>query len=177
MPSVPAPPDQIDLERHRDLVGRNSSVWFRRALVLVLVAVVAVALANGFGQHPTSSRAAGGGASLTVNSPTRLRGGLLYQVRITMRSPTVLRDAHLVLSPGWLQGMTLNTLEPSPSQETSANGSLALSLGRIPAGHEYVQFLDFQVNPTTVTRRSVTASLFDGATRLTTLHRTITVFP
>jgi len=52
--SVPA---GLTLERHRDLQGRSRQVWYRRALLLVLVAIAALALANFFGQKPTTSRA------------------------------------------------------------------------------------------------------------------------
>ncbi len=39
-----------------------------------------------------------------------------------------------MLDPGWLEGMTLNTLEPSPVGEANRDGRIALELGRIPAG-------------------------------------------
>ena len=170
-------PDEIDLERHRDLVGRASSRWWRRALILALLAVVILALTNAFGQKPTLSIGRSSTASLSVRAPARLRGGLIYQARFEIRALRTLRNPSLVLGRGWLDGMTLNTLEPAPSSETSANGQLKLQLGRVAAGSLFVQFVELQVNPTTVTRRHVQAWLLDGSERVATLNRTITVFP
>jgi hypothetical protein len=38
-------------------------------------------------------------------------------------------------------------------------------------------FADWQVNPTTVTRRHVNADVYDGGKLLARAHRTLTVFP
>ena len=88
-----------------------------------------------------------------------------------------IRDATLVLDPGWLEGMTLNTVEPSPVGESSRDGRLALDLGHIPAGDDYLLFLQFQVNPTNVGHRDAGVDLFDGDRRLLHLDRAITVWP
>lgn len=101
----------------------------------------------------------------------------MYELRVEIRATEGLHDAHLVLGDGWVDGMTINTLEPAPSSETSADGQLKLSLGHIAAGHTFVQFIQMQVNPTTVTRRAADVSLLDGSRRLATIRRTITVFP
>jgi hypothetical protein len=169
-------PDQIDLVRHRDLAGRTG-VWFRRLVILCLLALVVLALINTFCQRPSVSVARSGGASLSVRAPTRLRGGLIYEVRFEIRAKQTLQNAALVLGAHWLEGMTLNTLEPSPASETSADGQLRFSLGRIQAGHTFTQFIQLQVNPTTVAHRAVEASLFAGTRRLVTIRRTVTIFP
>ena len=73
--------------------------------------------------------------------------------------------------------MTINTIEPSPTDETSENGRLALTLGPIKAGDSFLLFMQFQVNPTNVGRRSQDVELRDGDTHIATIHRTVTVFP
>jgi hypothetical protein len=88
-----------------------------------------------------------------------------------------LEKAILVLSPGWLESMTVNTIEPAPVEEGSADGKLSLELGHVPAGKSSVLFMSFQVNPTNVGRRPNTVWLYDGERLLLTVHRTITVFP
>jgi hypothetical protein len=82
-----------------------------------------------------------------------------------------------VLEPGWLEGFTLNTIEPSPVGEASDHGRLVFTLGHVPAGGSYRLYLQFQVNPTTVGHRSQDVVLLDGSRRLTAIRRTITVFP
>ena len=149
----------------------------RRGLFALVCVVPVLALANLFGQQPQTSTAAGGAARLSVSSPARVRGGLLYQARFRVTATQKLARAALVLDRGWLDGLTINTIEPSPVSETSQNGKLALNLGAISAGQSYVLFVDFQVNPTTVGRQDQTVTLYDGNRALVTLHRSFTVFP
>jgi hypothetical protein len=170
-------PDQIVLKRHRDLEGRRDWVWVRRALFAVLALIPLLALLNVFGQHPSTSVASSAAARLEVYSPARARGGLLYMTRFRIDARRELEDARLVLSSGWLEGITVNTIEPSPVGEASDDGRLALDLGHVPAGRSYVLYFDFQVNPTNVGRRSQDVWLYDGGRRLLSIHRTVTIFP
>ena len=106
-----------------------------------------------------------------------MRGGLLYQARFRITARKSLTQAALVLDSGWLDGLTINTIEPSPASETSRNGKLALDLGPISAGTSYLFVVDFQVNPTTVGRQDQSLTLYDGSRALVTIHRTLTIFP
>ena len=170
-------PDTIVVKRDRDLEGRRAEAWIRRGLFALLPAIGLLALANVFGQHPATTTAGSARADLKIYAPLRVRSGLLYQARFHVTAKQDLKKATLVLDPGWLEGMTLNTLEPSPVSEASANGKLSLELGHVPAGQSHLLFLQFQVNPTNVGHRSQNVELFDGNERILTIHRTITVFP
>lgn len=170
-------PDTIVLKRDRDLEGRQNEIWVRRGLFALLCVVPVLALLNLFGQQPQTSTRSAAAARLLVSAPTRVRGGLLYQARFRIGANKKLDQAELVLDRGWTDGLTINTVEPSPVSETSANGKLALDLGPIRAGQSYVLFVDFQVNPTTVGHRNQTVTLYNGSRALITLHRTITIFP
>jgi hypothetical protein len=170
-------PDFIVLRKHRDLVARRNEVWVRRLLLTLLGAIPLVALFNVFGQRPSTSTAAVPAASLSVYAPTSVRGGLLYEARFHVRATRELKDARLVLDPGWLEGMQVNTIEPSPVGEASDDGRLALDLGHIPAGQKHLLFIQFQVNPTNVGHRSHDVSLYDGERRLLTVHDDVTIFP
>jgi hypothetical protein len=170
-------PDTIVLKRDRDLAGRNWEIWLRRGLFALLPAVVVLALVNLFGQRPSSSTRTSAAAALKLYAPSRVRGGLLFQARFHVSARRDLKKAVLVLDPGWLEGMTVNTIEPAPVNEASRNGRLSLDLGHIPAGGSHLLFIQFQVNPTNVGHRRQTAQLFDGETKLLQLDHTITVFP
>jgi hypothetical protein len=170
-------PDTIVLRRDRDLEPRQNDIWVRRGLFALVCVVPILALANLFGQQPQTSAATVVPARLSVSAPSRVRGGLLYQARFHITAKRRLQQAALVLDRGWLDGLTINTIEPSPVSEASANGKLALDLGPIPAGQSYVLVVDFQVNPTTVGGQNQTVTLYDGNRALITLHRTLTVFP
>jgi hypothetical protein len=170
-------PDGIVLRRHRDLEGRGWLPWVRRSLLALVAAVLVLALANVFGQRPSSTSAGATPATLTVSAPGAVRGGLLFQARFTIQAKEALQDATLVLDDGWLEGMTVNTIEPSPVSEASREGSLALSLGHLPAGARYVLFMQFQVNPTSVGSRTLHAELDDGEQPVLTLTRDLRIYP
>ncbi len=170
-------PDGLVLERDRDLGGRDIDLWARRVLMSLVAIVPAIALFNIFGQRPSSHTLVEPAASMKVVAPSHLRGGLLYEARFHVIARRELKDATLVLGTGWLEGMTLNTIEPSPVSETSDNGRLSLELGHIPRGRNYLLFLQFQVNPTNVGRRTQTVELRDGESSLLAFKRTVTIFP
>lgn len=170
-------PDEIVLGRHRDLKGRQHQVWVRRGVLAVLAVIPVLGLANVFGQHPATVTAAEDPATLTLDAPTRLRSGLLYEAHFTIEARQQIEQAALVLHPDWLNGMTLNTLEPAPADETSENGQLRLDYGEVPAGQRIEVFLQYQVNPTANGKRKQWVDLVDGDTVLASIQRTLVIFP
>jgi hypothetical protein len=169
-------PAFLTLRRNRDQAG-NREVPIRRALVALLSLFLLAGLLNVFGQRPGSSEAASSAASIKLYAPTRVRSGLYYQARFTIDAHSDVKNAMLVLAPGWAEGMTINTIEPSPIGEASRDGKLVFTLGHIPAGATYLLFMQLQVNPTNIGRRSQDVALYDGDTLLTTISRDITIFP
>ena len=170
-------PDGLTLEHHRDLIGRERRPIARWVLLTLLGLLCLLGLANLFGQRPQTTTAESAVAALDVYSPERLRSGLFFESRFHIRATQEIREATLVLEPGWLEGITLNTLAPSPIGEASRDGRIALELGRIPAGGEHIFFLHFQVNPTNVGYRSQDVALYDGEKLLLTIDRPVTIFP
>ena len=171
-------PDGIVLKRHRDLEGRRNDIWVRRALMSLVAVIPALALFNVFGQRADPHVLVSPAASLKIYAPSRLRSGLLYEARFHIRARQTLKDAYLKLGPGWAEGQSINTIEPSPVSEASDNGRLSLELGHIPQGKSYILFLQFQVNPTNVALgRLQTVELDDGKTRLLFFKRHLWVFP
>jgi hypothetical protein len=170
-------PDRIDLDRHRDLVGRSFSRPIRWVLIGLTSAVLLLGLLNVFGQRPDTLTAASAKANLELYAPAHLRGGLLYEARFTIFARRKLNHAVLLLSPGWTESQQLNTIEPSPTAQGSRDGDLYFTLGAVPKGQVHRLFLEFQVNPTNVGRRRADVALYDGNTRLLAIHRTITIFP
>jgi hypothetical protein len=171
-------PDGIVLRRHRDLAGRRWHPWLRRGLLGLVGFVALLAMLDTFGQSPSTERAtAAGSATLAIQAPTAVRGGLLFQARFTIETESELKDATLVLGRGWLDGLTVNTIEPGPVNEASRDGELALELGHLPAGTRYVLYVEYQVNPTTISRRTLTTELDDGEQQILTLDRDLTIYP
>lgn len=146
-------------------------------LFALLTAVAVLALFGLFGQSASSSTAAGETAELEVSAPARVRGGLFFQGRFTIDVRGAAGDATLVFDSGWLENMHVNTIEPAPVEEESRDGRLALAFGPLAAGDRLVVYMQFQVNPTNVGRRSADVELYDGDELLTRVDRTVTVFP
>jgi hypothetical protein len=167
------------LSRSRDLElqGRTGEVWLRRLILALLALVIAAALLNVFGQRAVTSTASGSVASLAVRAPERLRGGLIFEGRFQITAHQPIAHPRIVLAPGWTEGMTLNTSEPTPSDETSRGDHLILEFARIPAGETMTYWTQWSVNPVTVAHRSQDVALYDGGRLLTTVHRQVTIFP
>jgi hypothetical protein len=173
---VATTPDYLTLKDHRDASNIVERA-FRWAVMGLIAAIAVAALFNLFGQRPTTSSAAGAAADLIVRAPAHVRGGLLYQAHITVAAHQQVADAVLVFDPGWTEQMTINTIEPGADDENGSNGRLALGYGKLEAGDRLSVFLQFQVNPVNVGRRSQRVELRDGPKLVAAADRTVTVFP
>jgi hypothetical protein len=170
-------PDTLTLKRHRDLEGRAWTVVARRVLIALLTLVLLAGLLNVFGQRPDTDSASAAAASLKVVAPTRARSGIVYSARFHITAHQDIKDAFLVLDPGWAEGYTVNGVAPQPLTEADRNGRIAYGFGHIPAGQSLIFFLSLQVNPTNIGHRSQNVELDDGKTPILTVHRNITIFP
>jgi hypothetical protein len=174
-------PDAIDsLRPQLDRADRSDihGVWIRRTGIGLLLAVTVAALLNLFGQHASTAGTRSAVADLSVHSPTRVRAGLLYQAKITITAHQALPKAQLVLDNALIDGLTLNTVEPSAPAETSGpGGSLVLTLGRLRAGQTFVQYLDYQVNPTSSGSRHQAVTLKSDGVPVVSVGRSFTVIP
>jgi hypothetical protein len=169
-------PDQLILKVARDREGKRD-VKVRRIMVAALVVFLGLGLFNLFGQRPATTTAEADATTLEVYAPKRVRGGLFYEARFSIEAQREVEQATLVLDSGWAEGITINTVEPSPLGAASRDGKLVYELGRIPAGEKHVFFMQLQVNPTNVGHRSQDVQLFDGDDLLATVERSVTVFP
>jgi hypothetical protein len=170
-------PDRIVLRQHRDLVGVGHWIWYRRALVALLAVFLLLGVFNVFGQRPAGHTVDSKEASLELYAPSKVRGGVFFEGRFTITAHTDVKNAVLQLSPGWVEGMQINTIEPSPLGEASRNGDLLFTLGHIPAGQKFRLFMQFQVSATNVGRRHADVTLYDGGRRLVHISREVTVYP
>jgi hypothetical protein len=170
-------PDGLTLERNRDLHGRSGHPLYRRALLGAIAVLPVLALLNVFGQRPSTTSAHALAADLEVTAPARLRSGLIFQVRVTVTAHQDIAKPQLVFDPGWWESMSENSMEPNPSSQDNENGRVVLSYNKLAAGHRLVAWLYFQVNPTNVGKRREDVELDDGATMITRVRRSLTIFP
>jgi hypothetical protein len=173
-------PGSLKPDRHRDLGGgRAIAPWVRRVYLALLAVLVALALFGVFGQRTTTATiAVPGRATLSVDAPKRLRGGLLYQVRITVVAHSTIGEPRLVLSRDWFEGMQLNTVEPAALGEDSRQGAITFTYGGLAAGDRLDVYTQWQVNPTSkLGSRAPTVELDDGSRPITRVDRELTVLP
>jgi len=167
----------IDLERYRDLEGRSVGPWFKQIVRLVFLTWAILVLFGLIGQHPKAQTGTGPAASLQVDSPTRLRGGLYFQVRVTITARRTIQNPRLVLDSGWFDGITINTTSPQASQELSRRDSVVYEYNQLSPGDKQTVWIESQVNPTAVGRRLQSISLDDGNVQLARVTRHLTIFP
>jgi hypothetical protein len=171
-------PGNLDMGQDRDLVGREKHQWLRRAGLTALLLLVLAAALNVFGQREIESNASSPQASLQVTAPEHLRQGLTFEGQFRVEAHDQLAEPTLVLAPGWLDSVTLNSLEPAPKDETSRpDGSLALLFPSIPASGALTFNTMWQVNPTAFGRKPTDVQLLDGDTELASIDRTTTIYP
>jgi hypothetical protein len=173
---MPAP-ETLTLKTNRDRNNWWQSVWIRRLLLLIPLVLVVLGLADFFGQRPSTATAHAPSARLSVTAPTRARSGLIYAARFRISAVADLKQATLILDPGWADGYTVNGEAPQPLTQGSANGRLNFGFGHIPAGQQLTFWLSLQVNPTTIGRHPQNVDLYDGKTLLVALRRSVLIFP
>ena len=167
--------DGLDPARIRNLEGRRAYPWIRRALLGLLAVPVVLGLTGALGQETVTRSAASPRARLELDAPRVLRGGLLWRARITVRALETIRHPRLILGSGYVDGMQMNTIEPSPAGESSRGPRLVFSYDTLDAGDELVVYLQFQVDPTTTGRQDATVALDDATEPLARVEHAITV--
>lgn len=171
-------PEGLSQDRDLEMRGRAGPLWIRRALLGLLVVFLVLGLAGVFGQESEVTTASGAAGQVRLDAPASLRGGLLAQGRIQVAATRRIAKPRIVLGTGWSEGITINTVAPSPVAETTDDrGRWVLAYDEIPAGGVLTVRLEIQVNPTTTGRRDQSVEVRDGAVEVARVARTVTIFP
>jgi len=151
--------------------------WVRRALLVVFAVIAALALLNRCGQRPAETTARVPAAAMTLSAPRAVRGGLFFQSRLEVRAARPIEHPRIVLAPGWVECMQVNSSEPAPVGETARDGRVVLSYDALQRGGLLRVWFQFEVNPTNVGRRSYAVELDDAEQPIGRLSPDITVWP
>jgi hypothetical protein len=157
--------------------GQRVGLIARRVVMTLFAAIALVALLGFFGQRATSSTAAGSGVTLKLEAPETVRGGIFFQARIEVTATRAVAQPRLVFDEGWLEGLQVNSIEPAAQSESSRDGRLVLSYDALGPGDRLRIYMQFEVNPTNVGRRSFGLELDDGQARVARIDRNLTVLP
>ena len=182
--SIRAPPNRsrvtklfTDVAAVPEPRGEIVGLWTRRAVMTIFAVVALLGLLDVFGQGTTQTATSTPAAVLSVTAPEAVRGGLFFQSRVEIRARRAIAHPRLVLDEGWIEGMQVNSIEPSPVGEASRDGRLVLSYDALDAGERLVVWMQFEVDPTNVGHRPYGLELDDAETRVAAIHRWMTVFP
>jgi hypothetical protein len=170
-------PEGLDRHRHVELKSRSGEPWARRIVIALFALVVIAALLGAFGQQHSTVAAQVPAATLTVQAPEHVRGGLFFQGRLDIVARERIGKPVIVLGEGWTENMQLNTLEPAAASESSDGGRLELEYDALRTGDHLTVWMQFEVNPTGVGRRDRSVELLDGDRPLARVPATITVLP
>ena len=176
MSAAARPPDCISLDAHRDH-GHPVERAARWTSLAVLTILAVLALANVFGQRHVALIARSDAATLRVSAPGALRSGLLYQGKFEVDAREQLRRPTLVLSRGWWDAMSVNSIEPQPTRSWSRDGSVFMEFGPLGPEQTFTVYLYQQANPTTAGRRDQSVELRDGGRLIASIDRSVNVFP
>jgi hypothetical protein len=155
----------------------DGGLWTRRVGMTLIAVFGALGLLNVFGQAPSEIRVQAAKADLKVHAPTDLRGGLLWQARVEVRAHTDLEQPKLVLSPGWLEQMTLNSTEPQPMSEATRDGRIVLTYDKLSANEKLTVWLQYQANPVNLGQQDMDVELDDLSRPVARVNRTVMVWP
>jgi hypothetical protein len=156
---------------------QERGLWARRVVIALFCAVSVLALADRFGQRASTSMATAPAARMRLTAPEVVRGGLFFQSKLEVRALRGIALPRIVLDDGWVEGMQVNSIEPAPAGESSRDGRVVLSYGKLAAGDVLRVWLQFEVNPTNTGHRPYGVELDDASTRLVRLSPTLTVLP
>jgi hypothetical protein len=167
-------PDGID-ERHvRPVAG-----WRRHASPLSLAvfgAVVVLALTGLLG-HERQWDAQGGSTSLTVHMPEIIRNGEFFEIRIGVESGEPIGELTIGIGQALWEDMTVNTLIPAASDESSEDGEYRFTFAELAAGTPFLFKIDLQVNPDILGGNEGVVTVYDGDDELTRVAVGIAVLP
>jgi hypothetical protein len=169
-----ARPDGID-ERHIQPVDG----WQRHAspLSLVVFAAVIVLALSGMLGHEREWNTQSGGAALTVHMPQLIRNGEFFEMRIGVESDEPITELVVGIDQAIWEDMTVNTLIPAATDESSADGEFRFTFAEQPAGTPFLLKIDAQVNPDILGGNAGTVTVYDGDEALVEAAVDIGVLP
>jgi hypothetical protein len=170
----PPYPDGIG---ERDI--RPVARWRRHASpmgILVFGIVVVLALLGVLG-HERTWTATAGGADLEVHGPEVIRNGEFFEIRVRVRADDPLTELAIGVDQALWEDITVNTMIPAATDETSEDGEVRFAFAELPAGTEFLLKIDLQVNPDIVGGNEGAITVYDGEEPIVSTDVSITVLP
>jgi len=168
------PPEGIHERHERPMRG-----WRRHANPLSIVAfgvVVALGLSGALG-HERDWEAAEGGVELAIHAPEVIRNGEFLEMRFRVTSQEPITELTIGVEALLWEDLTVNTMIPAATDESSEDGELRFTFSELNAGTEFLWKVDLQVNPDIVLGNAGRVTVYDGTDPLVSTDVKIDVLP
>ena len=173
-PNAPRAPDGIEDRHATPLVGVRR---LATALpLLVFGSVIVLGLAGVLG-HERLWTAQANGAGLEIHAPEIVRNGEFFEMRIGVEADAPIEELVVGVDASLWEDMTVNTMIPAATEESSEGGELRFTYARLEAGTTFLLKVDLQVNPDILLGNDGSVTVYDGDEELVALDIGITVLP
>ena len=172
--AAPAYPDGIASEHVEEVAG-----WRRHASplpLLVFGAVVVLAMTGLLG-HERDWEASSGGTTLRIHQPEVIRNGEFLELRLTIESVDDIGALAIGIDQAIWEDMTINTMIPAASEESSEDGEFRFTFGELGAGTTFLLKVDAQINPDIVGGNEGAITVYDGDEELVSTTIEMGVLP
>lgn len=167
-------PDGIGDHSVRPLAG-----WRRHASPLSLVAfgiVLTLAFAGLLG-HEREWHADANGTQMSVHMPEIIRNGEFFEIRIEIESSSAIGELGVGVDQELWEDVTVNTLIPAATEETSRDGEFRFTFGELPGDTPFMLKVDAQVNPDILGGNEGQVTVYDGDEPVASLNVSMMVLP
>lgn len=159
-----------------------SIVWWHKhaspASILLIGAVLLAALAGTFGGQPHPVRKIESpAASIELQFPEIMRNGEFFELRANITTRRTFKDLRLAVDASYWRDLTINTMVPAPSEETSEKGQYIFSYGPIESGRTLTLKFDGQINPPMFAGTKGRLKLMDGEQTIAVIPVALRVYP
>jgi hypothetical protein len=144
--------------------ARPVAGWRRHASPASAVIFGAVVVLGLFGVlgHEREWEASSGGASLTVHMPEVIRNGEFLEMRITVAAEEPIHELVIGIDQGLWEDLTINTMIPAATDETSENGEFRFTFAQLAANTQFLFKVDAQINPDILGGNEGMVTAYDG---------------
>jgi hypothetical protein len=156
--------------------------WWHRhanpASIIVIGALLAAALLGTFGGQPHPHRKiATPAADVETEFPEILRNGEFFEMRAAITARRRFEDLRLAVAVPYWRDLTINTMVPAPSEETSENGEYIFGYGEVKAGQTLNLKFDGQINPPMFAGTQGAVRVMDGEETIAVIPVNLRVYP
>ena len=168
------PPDGICPDDQKAATSHHAST----VSLLLLGGIIALGLSGWLGGGPgTPRQIEGDSARLTLDVPTVVRSGDVFETRVHLVAKRSIERLVVAVEPGLWRNVTNNATLPTSGDESYERGLIRYAFGSVAAGADFRFQIDHQVNPGLYGVNRGRLYVLDGEQPLVEVPLALTVLP